>query len=118
MATEKTEDKPLAEELAEQTARFTALMARIAASPDPANLTMTIPEAAVYVPMTPGQLSQLRYTGTGPKFLKPAPRTVLYKKGDLDEWLNASVQNTTATTDDEAEQRAAKIEAYKKAVAA
>lgn len=118
MTGKKTGTKPLAEELAEQTARFTALMARIAASPDPDNLRMTIPEAAVYVPMTPGQLSQLRYTGTGPKFLKPAPRTVLYRKADLDQWLNSSVQNTTATTDEEADMRAAKIEAYKKAVAA
>ncbi|PWG63848.1 hypothetical protein DF196_09990 [Bifidobacterium callitrichidarum] len=52
-------------------------------------------EAAVYIPMDKGQLAQLRYTGNGPKFLKPSGRTVLYRKGDIDDWLNGSEQNTT-----------------------
>ncbi|MEE8684884.1 MAG: hypothetical protein SOI64_07575 [Bifidobacterium mongoliense] len=46
--------------------------------------------------MSKGQLAQLRFTGKGPKFLKPTPRTVLYRKGDIDAWLDGSVRTTTA----------------------
>ncbi|MCH4209868.1 helix-turn-helix transcriptional regulator [Bifidobacterium sp.] len=72
------------------------LQSKIAASSDPNNIRLTIPEAAAYIPMQPGQLAQLRYTGTGPKFLKPTARTVLYRKGDVDAWLDASVRTSTA----------------------
>jgi hypothetical protein len=41
-------------------------------------------------------LAQLRYTGKGPKYLKPTPRTVLYRKADIDDWLNGSVCTSTA----------------------
>lgn len=100
--------------LVRRTERFKALMERIASAPDPDVLTMSIDEAEVYIPMTKGQLSQLRYTGTGPKFLKPAPRTILYRKRDLDEWLNASEQITTAKSDEELERRTKRIKAYGK----
>lgn len=74
---------------------YKRLMARISASIDPRNVRMRPDEAAVYIPMDKGQLAQLRYTGNGPKFLKPSTRTVLYRKGDIDDWLNASEQTTT-----------------------
>jgi hypothetical protein len=72
------------------------LQSKIAASSDPDNIRLTIPEAAAYIPMQPGQLGQLRYSGRGPRFLKPTARTVLYRKGDIDDWLNASVRTSTA----------------------
>lgn len=72
------------------------LQSKIAASASPQEVRLTVPEAAAYIPMQPGQLAQLRYTGAGPKFLKPTARTVLYRKGDIDEWLNASVRTSTA----------------------
>lgn len=75
---------------------FANLMERIRFSVDPENLTMRIPEAAVYTQITKEQLAQLRFNGKGPKFLKPSPRVVLYRKKDLDDWLEKSVHTSTA----------------------
>lgn len=47
---------------------------------NPENIRFTILKAEAYIPMPRGQLAQLRYTGKGPKFLKPTKRTVLYRK--------------------------------------
>ncbi|GAB2973577.1 hypothetical protein GCM10027282_09960 [Frigoribacterium salinisoli] len=41
-------------------------------------------------------LAQLRFRGTGPQFLKPTPRKVLYRRSDVEAWLEASVQTSTA----------------------
>jgi len=41
-------------------------------------------------------LAHLRYTGDGPKFLKPTPRTVVYRERDFIEWLEASERRSTA----------------------
>jgi hypothetical protein len=68
---------------------------RVSNAADPDDLRFTISEASAYIPMPKGQLAQLRYTGKGPRFLKPTARTVLYRKGDIDEWLNASVRTST-----------------------
>lgn len=46
--------------------------------------------------MTTGNLAQLRYTGRGPKFLKPTSRTVVYRESDVIEWLEASERSSTA----------------------
>lgn len=75
---------------------FVDLMERIKVAVDPDNLTMRIPEASAYTQVTKEQLAQLRFNGKGPKFLKPSPRVVLYRKRDLDEWLASSVHTTTA----------------------
>ena len=69
---------------------------RIETCGDPEDLRLTVQEASAYIPMSKGQLAQLRFTGKGPKFLKPTPRTVLYRKGDIDAWLDGSVRTTTA----------------------
>ncbi|MCH9276409.1 hypothetical protein JS533_009040 [Bifidobacterium amazonense] len=106
------------DELTTQTARFVALMDRFAASPNPDDVRMTVEETSVYVPMSVGQLGQLRYIGRGPKFIKPSPKTVLYRKGDVDDWLASCVQNTTASSDEEAEQRAERISQYNEAAKA
>ncbi|MFT9008615.1 MAG: hypothetical protein ABF489_02475 [Bifidobacterium sp.] len=71
------------------------LQRRIESNSDPDNIRLTIEEAEAYIPMSHGQLAQLRYTGQGPKFLKPTKRTVLYRKGDIDAWLEASVRTST-----------------------
>lgn len=47
------------------------------------------------------QLAQLRFTGAaergeGPKFLKPTPRTVVYREADIVAWLEASERTGTA----------------------
>lgn len=40
-------------------------------------------------------LAQLRYQGKGPRFYKPTPRTVLYKRTEVIAWLEASAQTRT-----------------------
>ena len=57
---------------------------------------MRIPEAAEYLQMTPGALAQLRYTGKGPRYMAPTPKTILYKRSWIDEWLQASERTGTA----------------------
>ncbi|WP_449193017.1 helix-turn-helix transcriptional regulator [Thauera sp.] len=41
-------------------------------------------------------LAKLRYLGTGPTFLKPTPRTVLYREADVIAWVEASERTSTA----------------------
>ncbi|MBC7596085.1 MAG: helix-turn-helix domain-containing protein [Kineosporiaceae bacterium] len=47
-------------------------------------------QAGDYLHLTVGHLAQLRYRGQGPRYLKPTPKVVLYRRSDLDAWLNAS----------------------------
>lgn len=56
---------------------------------------MTPPEASAYTRLSEGALGQLRYTGKGPHFLKPTAKTILYRKSDLDKWLDDSVRTGT-----------------------
>lgn len=54
-------------------------------------------EVAALIPgMTKELLAKLRYQGTGPRFLKPTPRTVVYRVRDITAWLEASEQTSTA----------------------
>lgn len=65
--------------------------------PAPAGQDLLTPrEAAEYVRQSTNLLAQLRFKGQGPKYLKPTPRTVLYRRSDLDAWLNASERTSTA----------------------
>lgn len=58
---------------------------------------LTPQQAADMVPgMTTSNLAQLRFKGQGPKFLKPTPRTVVYRERDVLEWLEASERTSTA----------------------
>ena len=40
-------------------------------------------------------LAQLRHRGQGPRYYKPTPRTVLYKRAEVLAWLEASAQTKT-----------------------
>jgi predicted DNA-binding transcriptional regulator AlpA len=40
-------------------------------------------------------LAQLRYLGTGPRFYKPTPRTVLYRRSEVLAWIESSAQMRT-----------------------
>ena len=42
-------------------------------------------------------LAQLRYQGTGPRFYKPTPRTVLYRRSEVIAWVEASAQTSTGS---------------------
>lgn len=58
---------------------------------------LTPAQAIEVIPgMTVAHLAQLRFTGLGPKFLKPTPRKVLYRRRDLIDWLEASERTSTA----------------------
>lgn len=46
--------------------------------------------------MTKGNLSQLRFKGTGPKYYKPTPRVVLYDRESIEEWVRSSARTGTA----------------------
>lgn len=45
--------------------------------------------------MTEGKLAQRRYMGLPPKFYKPTPKTVLYKRQDIIDWIEGSEQTRT-----------------------
>jgi hypothetical protein len=47
--------------------------------------------------MTKSNLAQLRFKGQGPKFLKPTPRTVVYRESDCIAWLEASERTITSS---------------------
>lgn len=58
---------------------------------------LTPAEAVELVPgMTVAGFAQLRFTGKGPRFLKPTPRKVVYRKADVIAWLEASERTSTA----------------------
>ena len=71
-------------------------MRKVTASLDPRQIHMSIEETSAYCNISKQALAQLRYTGKGPKFLKPTARTVLYRKGDVDDWMDANEQISTA----------------------
>lgn len=59
--------------------------------------TATPKEIAAYLHTTEAGLAQLRYRGTGPRFVKVGPRKVIYRWSDVKEYLDA---NTCQRTDD------------------
>jgi excisionase family DNA binding protein len=58
---------------------------------------LIVKEAADYVRLTKSTLDQWRTAGKGPRFIK-AGRKVLYDVADLDRWLEAHKQKSTADT--------------------
>jgi len=56
---------------------------------------LTPREAAEYTRLTRESLAQLRFRGVGPRFLKPTPRVVLYRRSALDAFLAASERRIT-----------------------
>ncbi len=46
--------------------------------------------AAALIPnMTVAALSQLRYRGVGPTYLRPGQRRIFYRRSDIERWLDA-----------------------------
>lgn len=46
--------------------------------------------------LTVSNLGQMRFKGTGPRFLKPTPKTVVYREQDVIDFLEASERTSTA----------------------
>ncbi|PPH30517.1 AlpA family transcriptional regulator [Rathayibacter sp. AY1F9] len=57
---------------------------------------LTPEQVSEWTQISVAALSQLRYTGRGPTFLKPTPKTVLYRPADVQAWLDASERTSTA----------------------
>lgn len=56
---------------------------------------LTNAEAAAILKLSPRTLEKLRVNGGGPRFRKFGSR-VIYARGDLDEWANARVCESTS----------------------
>lgn len=54
---------------------------------------LTTAEAASYSRVKREALAQLRFQGKGPAYLRPTPRTILYRRSALDAWLRASEED-------------------------
>lgn len=46
--------------------------------------------------MTKGSLAQQRYAGTGPRYRKPTPKTVVYLESEVIAWIEESARFGTA----------------------
>ena len=60
---------------------------------------LNVKEAAAYIPISIGTLNRLRVIGGGPRFIK-FEKKVLYDVADLDKWLEARKQTSTADRPD------------------
>lgn len=59
-------------------------------SPDsPADELMTSAEVASFIRIPAATLRYWRYIGIGPRSFKMGPRRVLYRRGDVQDWVEA-----------------------------
>lgn len=64
----------------------------------PADIDTAVPkQVALVLGTTEDGLAQMRYRGTGPKFIRVGGRKVIYRWSDVRDYLNA---NTLQRTDD------------------
>lgn len=52
---------------------------------------LTPTQAGDLLAMTKGALAQLRYLGSGPRFVRVSGRAIRYRPHDLDEWIEANL---------------------------
>ncbi|THJ64591.1 helix-turn-helix domain-containing protein [Arthrobacter echini] len=55
---------------------------------------LTAPQLSEWLGTTSGNLAQMRYLGTGPKFVKLG-RAVRYRQSDVEAWLGAQTRQQT-----------------------
>lgn len=48
---------------------------------------LTPEQLAAVIRSTTESLAQMRFRGTGPKFVRVTRRTILYRRADVDAWL-------------------------------
>ncbi|MDF1600370.1 helix-turn-helix domain-containing protein [Mesorhizobium sp. YIM 152430] len=56
---------------------------------------MTPREAAIYLRSSTSTLAKYRMSGRGPKFIRHSNRKTLYRRADLDAWLQAATCSNT-----------------------
>lgn len=67
---------------------WNTLQAKLQTAVNPDDLLMTPEEVAAYTGMSVQALAMMRHRRQGPSFTRPTPRTMLYRKRDIDAWVN------------------------------
>ena len=67
---------------------WNTLQAKLQTAVNPDDLLMTPEEVAVYTGLSVPALAMMRHRRQGPSFTRPTPRTMLYRKRDVDAWVN------------------------------
>lgn len=60
------------------------------------NELLTVAEACAYLKQTKGWLAQRRYTAQPPSYIRLSPKSILYRRSDIDSFLAASERTGTA----------------------
>lgn len=58
---------------------------------------MDAKEAAVYIRSSPSTLAKFRCFGGGPVYIRQSARKTLYRRTDLDRWLEDRARNNNAS---------------------
>ncbi|MCH4859369.1 helix-turn-helix domain-containing protein [Bifidobacterium pseudolongum] len=67
---------------------WNTLQAKLSTAVNPDDLLMTPEEVAAYTGLSVPALAMMRHRRQGPSFTRPTPRTMLYRKRDVDAWVN------------------------------
>lgn len=67
---------------------WNTLQAKLSTAVNPDDLLMTPEEVAAYTGMSVQALAMMRHRRQGPSFTRPTPRTMLYRKRDVDAWIS------------------------------
>ena len=67
---------------------WNTLQAKLSTAVNPDDLLMTPEEVAAYTGLSVPALAMMRHRRQGPSFTRPTPRTMLYRKGDVDAWIS------------------------------
>ena len=67
---------------------WNTLQAKLQTAVNPDDLLMTPEEVAVYTGLSVPALAMMRHRRQGPSFTRPTPRTMLYRKRDVDAWIS------------------------------
>lgn len=68
---------------------WNTLQAKLSSAVNPDELLMNPEEVSAYTSISVPALAMMRHRGNGPDFTRPTPRTILYRKGDVDAWVKA-----------------------------
>lgn len=68
---------------------WNTLQAKLSTAVNPGELLMSPEEVSAYTGVSVPSLAMMRYRHMGPDYSKPSPRAVMYRKRDVDAWVNA-----------------------------
>lgn len=67
---------------------WNTLQAKLSTAVNPDDLLMTPEEVAAYTGMSVQALAMMRHRRQGPSYTRPTSRTMLYRKRDVDAWVD------------------------------